>query len=88
MTISARAGPSSFELANLVLIQGANAQLADLVAFGRLVCSSGPRCPNRLFDLHHYLSAYLERDSITTLFRQGSDVGLGYAPERHRNGAL
>src|ERR1700761_5183138 len=37
-----------FELADLVLIQGADAQVADPLAFGRLAPSSGPRCPNRL----------------------------------------
>ena len=30
-----------FELANLVLIQGADAQVADLLAFGQLARSSG-----------------------------------------------
>jgi hypothetical protein len=35
-------------------------------------------CPNRLLDLRHYLHDNSERDSITTLFRRVSDVGLGY----------
>jgi hypothetical protein len=35
-------------------------------------------CPNRLYQLSHYLSDNSERDSITTLFRRVSDVGLGY----------
>ena len=48
------------------------------MAFGRLARSSGPRCPNRLFDLRHYLYDNSEGDSITTSFRQVSDVGLGY----------
>src|SRR5260370_21153712 len=67
-----------FELANLVLIQGAHAQVADPLAFGRLARSGGPRCPNRLFDLPHYLYDNSQIDSITTLFRRVSDVGLGY----------
>src|SRR5258706_3463580 len=71
-----------FELADLVLIQGADAQVADLLAFGRLARSSRPRCPNRLFDLRHYLYDNPEIDSITTLFRRMSDVGLGYTPHR------
>jgi hypothetical protein len=44
-----------FELADLILIQGADAQVANLLPFGRLARSTGPRCPNRLFDLRHYL---------------------------------
>ena len=44
-----------FELANLVLIQRADAQVADLLAFRRPTRSSGPRCPNRLFNLPHHL---------------------------------
>ena len=71
-----------FKLADLVLIQGADAQVADLLAFGRLARSSGPRCPNRLSNLRHYLYDNPERDSITTLFRCASDVGLGYTPKR------
>lgn len=42
-------------------------------------------CPNRLFDLRHYLNDKSVRDSITTSFRLVSDVGLGYtllAPSR------
>src|SRR5712692_2637732 len=72
-----------FELADLVLIQGADAQVADPLAFGRLARSSGPRCPNRLFDLRHYLYDNAESDSIRTLFRRVSDVGLGYTALRH-----
>jgi hypothetical protein len=34
---------------------GADAQVANLLPFGRLARSTGPRCPNRLFDLRHYL---------------------------------
>jgi hypothetical protein len=60
------------------LIQGADAQVADLLAFGRLARSSGPQCPNRLFDLRQYLYDNSEIDSITTLFHRASDVGLGY----------
>jgi hypothetical protein len=52
------------------------------LAFGRLAPSSGPRCPNRLFNLRHYLYDNSEIDSITTLFRPVSDVGLGYTPKR------
>jgi hypothetical protein len=44
-----------FELADLVSIQGTDAQVADPLAFGRLAPSSGPMCPNRLLDLPHYL---------------------------------
>jgi hypothetical protein len=33
---------------------------------------------NRLFKLRHYLCDNAERDSIPTLFREVSDVGLGY----------
>jgi hypothetical protein len=39
-------------------------------------------CPNRLFDLRDYLYENPEGGSITTLFRRGSDVGLGYTPLR------
>jgi hypothetical protein len=70
------------ELANLVLINGADAQVADLLAFGQLARSGGPMCPNRLFDLRHYLYDNSEMDSITTLFCRMSDVGLGYTPPR------
>ena len=66
-----------FELANLVLIQGADAQVADLLAFRRPTPSTGPRCPNRLFNLRHYPYDNSESDSITTFFRRISDVGLG-----------
>lgn len=71
-----------FELANLVLTQGADAQVADLLAFRRPTRSSGPRCPNRLFNLRDYLYHSSEKDSITTFFRRMSDVGLGYTPKR------
>ena len=37
-------------------------------------------CPNRLFKLRHYLCDNAESDSIPTLFREVSDVGLGYTP--------
>ncbi len=65
-------------LANRVLIQGANTQVADLLASGRLARSSGAMCPNRLFDLRHYLYDNSERDPMATLVRRVSDVGLGY----------
>jgi hypothetical protein len=71
------------ELANLVLIKGADAQVADLLAFGQLARSSVPMCPNRLFNLRHYLYDNSEMDSITTLLCRMSDVGLGYTPELH-----
>jgi hypothetical protein len=60
------------------LVQGAYAQVADLLAFGRLARSHWPMCPNRLFDLRHYLHDNAESDSITTLFRRvvGRRVGL------------
>src|SRR5207247_1021467 len=74
-----------FELADLVLIQGADAQVADPLAFGRLAPSSGPGCPNRLFNLRHYLYDNSEIDPITTLFRPISDVGLDYTPSRHQS---
>src|SRR5260370_4951500 len=74
-----------FELANLVLIEGADAQVADPLAFGRLARSSGPMCPNRLFDLHHYLYDNSAMDSITSLFRRVRDAGVGYTPERRRD---
>jgi hypothetical protein len=48
--------------------------------------SSGPGCPNRLFDLRRDLYDNSERNSITTLFRQVSDVWLGYTPEQHHLG--
>ena len=54
----------------------------NLLAFGPLARSSAPMCPNRLLDLRHYLHDNSERDSITTLFRRVSDVGLGYTPPR------
>jgi hypothetical protein len=74
-----------FELADLVLIQGADAKVADPLAFGRLAPSSGPTCPNRLFNLRHYLYDNAKIDSIATLFRQVSDVGLGYTQKlQHR----
>ena len=72
------------ELADLLLIRGADAQVADLLDFGRLARSSGPRCPNRLYDLCNYLYDNSERDPIRTLFRRVSDVGLGYTPPRHQ----
>ena len=72
-----------FELVDRVLIQGADTQVADLLAFRRPTRSSGPRCPNRLFNLRHYLYDNSEIDSITTLFRRASDVGLGYTSGRH-----
>jgi hypothetical protein len=74
-----------FELADLVLIQGADAQVADPLAFGRLAPSSGPTCPNRLFNLRHYLYDNAKIDSIATLFRQVSDVGLGYTQTTRQN---
>src|SRR5260370_27467042 len=37
-------------------------------------------CPNRLLKLRHYLCDNAESDSIPTLFREVSDVGLGYTP--------
>jgi hypothetical protein len=37
----------------------------------------GRVCPNRLFDPRHYLYDNSEGNSITTLFRLESDVGLG-----------
>ena len=67
-----------FELANFVLIQRADLQVADLLAFGRLARSSRSRRPNRLCDLRHYMYDNSESDSIATLFRRVSDVGLGY----------
>jgi hypothetical protein len=66
------------ELVDLLLIQGADARVSDPLAFGRLACPRWPMCPNRLLDLRHYLSDNAESDSITTLFRRVSDVGLGY----------
>jgi len=69
-----------FELSNFVLIQRADAQAADPLAFGRFARSSGSRCPNRLCELRYYQYDKLESDSITTLFRRRSDVGLGYTP--------
>src|SRR5580698_2878424 len=71
-----------FELANLVLIQRADAQVAHLLAFRRPTHSSGPRCPNRLFNLRHHLYDNSEMDSITTFFYWISDVGLGYTQIR------
>jgi hypothetical protein len=71
-----------FELANVVLIGGADAQVADPLAFGRLAPSTGPMCPNRLFNLRDNLYDNSEIDSITTLFRRASDVGLGYTQTR------
>jgi hypothetical protein len=44
-----------FELAELILIQGADAQVADPLALGQLAGPSGPRCPDRLFNLRHQL---------------------------------
>jgi len=35
-------------------------------------------CPNRLFKFRHYLCDNAESDSIPTLFREASNVGLGY----------
>jgi hypothetical protein len=44
-------------------------------------------CPNRLFKHRHYLSDNAESNSIPTLFREVSDVGLGYTLKQHsRNG--
>jgi hypothetical protein len=54
----------------------------NLLPFGPFARSSGPMCPNRLLDLRHYLHDNSERDSIMTLFRRVSDVGLGYTPQR------
>jgi hypothetical protein len=45
-------------------------------------------CPNRLFKLRHYLCDNAESDSIPTLFREVSDVGLGYTLLLHANDAL
>jgi hypothetical protein len=39
-------------------------------------------CPNRLFKLRHYLCDNAESESIPTLFREVSDVGLGYTQIR------
>jgi hypothetical protein len=52
--------------------------LKNHTRFGRLALSSGPRCPNRLFNLRHCVYDNSESDSITTLFRRVSDVRLGY----------
>jgi hypothetical protein len=65
----------------LVFDQGADEQVTDLLAFGRFARSSGPRCPNRLFDLRRNLYDNPESDSITTLFRGVSDAGLRYTPK-------
>ena len=64
------------------MIQGADAQVADPLTFGRLAPSSGPRCPNRVFNLSHWLYDNSEIDSIATLFRRVSYVGLDYTPKR------
>jgi hypothetical protein len=48
------------------------------LAFGQLARSSQPRCPNRLFDLRHYLYDNAKIDPITTSFRRVLDVELGY----------
>jgi hypothetical protein len=40
--------------------------------------------PNRLFKLRRHLRDNAESDSIPTLFREVSDVGLGYTPMRQR----
>jgi len=67
------------------LIQGTDAQVADPLAFRRLAPSSVPRCPNRLLNLRHRLYDNSKIDSIATLFRLISDVGLGYTQIRHRS---
>jgi hypothetical protein len=82
LSVNAFVQGQPFELADLVLIQGADAQVANPLAFGRLAPLSGPMCPNRLFDLPHYLYDNSQSDSITTLFLPVSDVGLGYTPLR------
>jgi hypothetical protein len=66
----------------IILIQRADPQVADPLAFGRFARSSGPLCPNRLYNLRHYLYDKSESDSITTLLHKMSDVGLGYTPRR------
>ncbi len=53
MKVLSRASPSSWRTS--FLIQGADAQVAYLLAVGLLARSSEPRCPNRPFDLRHYL---------------------------------
>jgi hypothetical protein len=55
----------------------------DLLASGRL--PHLPMCPNRLSDLRHNLYDNGESDSITTLFRRVSDVGLGYTSEQRQS---
>ncbi len=60
-----------FELADRVLIQGADAQVADPLAYGRLAPSSGPMCPNRLFNLRHCLCDNSEINPICDIISPG-----------------
>jgi hypothetical protein len=66
-----------FELADVVLIQGTDGQVADPLAFGRLARSSGPTCPNRLFNLRHYLYDNAKIDPIATSFHPGVGRTVG-----------
>jgi hypothetical protein len=75
---SVRRSSGKFDHDLIAVEGGLRACVATRCAYGR--CRRGS-CWPKLFDHRLYLSDSSERDSITTLFRRVSDVGLGYTPE-------